>query len=467
MASAIEEWLDIEVKENTGLTDEEIMQSYAPDLWYETKRGNMELDENVFAEAFTEVNHLRYNNGLFYTKTGKATEELLSKDVWESLRDMGVKKDVERTTKKLVGAVKLAATVDRLTVDPNIIPFANGDFYVREWCFHYEEYGSYPYRLSVPLAFELQDTPNFQKWLHDLFMDEDIGVVQEYLGYCLIPTTRAQKALFLVGEGGAGKSVMGVILESILGDALLSTPNSQEFMQDKFKLPELEHRLVLYDDDLSSEALKDTGLYKKLITNTISLSADRKYGQPFKFQPYVKIVSCCNEMLGSIYDNTSGFYRRLLPILVKPVAEDFKPDLRFYDKIRAERRGIVQWALIGLRRLMEQNWVLSESKRSREYLQGKQELGNHFPQFMESVFEFGDGRTPTTEIIKTYKAWCAQNAFTPKGDTTLQKWLGDNAQRYGIKANHNVPAGNGKRVRGYSGLAIKKEWNYTGMIQLV
>jgi len=467
MATGIEEWLGIEVKECSTLSDDEIMQGYAQDMWYKDKKGVMQIDENVFAEAFTEVNHLRYNNGLFYTRNGKATEELLSRDVWESLRDFGIKRDVERTTKKMIGAVKLASTVPALTVNTNVIPFANGDMYVKEWCFHYDEYGSFPYRLSVPLSLELVDTPNFEKWLGDLFYPEDIPTVQEYLGYCLVPTTRAQKALFLVGEGGAGKSVMGVILESILGDALLSTPNSQEFMQDKFKLPELEHRLALYDDDLSSEALKDTGLYKKLITNTISLSADRKYGQPFKFQPYVKIVSCCNEILGSIYDNTSGFYRRLLPILVKPVAEDFKPDLRFYDKIRAERRGIVQWALIGLRRLMEQNWVLSESKRSREYLQGKQELGNHFPQFMESVFEFGDGRTPTTEIIKTYKAWCAQNAFTPKGDTTLQKWLGDNAQRYGITRSTNVPLSSGKRVRGFAGLSIKKEWNYDGMIQLV
>lgn len=467
MATGIEEWLGIEVKECSTLSDDEIMQGYAQDMWYKDKKGIMQIDENVFAEAFTEVNHLRYNNGLFYTRNGKATEELLSRDVWESLRDFGIKRDVERTTKKMIGAVKLASTVPALTVNTNVIPFANGDMYVKEWCFHYDEYGSFPYRLSVPLSLELVDTPNFEKWLGDLFYPEDIPTVQEYLGYCLVPTTRAQKALFLVGEGGAGKSVMGVILESILGDALLSTPNSQEFMQDKFKLPELEHRLALYDDDLSSEALKDTGLYKKLITNTIDLTADRKYGQPFKFKPYVKLVSCCNEMLSSIYDNTNGFYRRLLPILVKPVAADFKPDLQFYDKIRAEREGIVQWALVGLQRLAAQNWILSESVRSQDYLRGKQVLGNHFPDFMDAVFEFGDGKTPTTEILKVYKAWCKQNAFTPKSDTTLQKWLSDNETKYSIKRSTNIPVSGGKRVRGYTGLSVKKEWDYRGMIQLV
>ena len=137
-------------------------------------------------------------------------------------------------------------------------------------------------------------------------------MLQEYLGYCLVPTTKAQKALFLVGEGGAGKSVIGVILEELLGDALISTQSTQEFLQDKFKLPELEHKLVLYDDDLDSSALSETGLYKKLITNNISITADRKYGQPFKFTPHVKLVSCCNKMLIYLRQH-EWLYRRLCP----------------------------------------------------------------------------------------------------------------------------------------------------------
>ena len=129
---------------------------------------------------------------------------------------------------------------------------------------------------------------------------------------------------------------------------MLSTSNTQDFLNDKFKLPELENKLVLYDDDLDSKALEGTGFYKKLITNNVKLTVDRKYGQPFSFTPQVKLVCCCNEMLTSTYDQTDGFYRRLLPIRIKPKAQDFKPDLMFYDKIRTEVPNITLWALSGL-----------------------------------------------------------------------------------------------------------------------
>lgn len=445
----------------------EIIESYMPEMWYKDDKGKNRLNENAFAEAFREVNHLQYNNGLFYSRSGKVTEESLLRDVWESIRDIGVKQDVERITKKLMGAVKLASTVDGLYVDENLIPFSNGDFIVDKWEFRGDETSPSPYRLPTPLMLSFESTPNFNKWLNDLFYEDDIKVLQEYLGYCLVPTTKAQKALFLVGEGGAGKSVIGAILEELLGDALISTQSTQEFLQDKFKLPELEHKLVLYDDDLDDSALSGTGLYKKLITNNISITADRKYGQPFKFTPCAKLISCCNKMLTSIYDNTDGFYRRLLPILIKPISDDFKPDLHFYDKIRAESKGILQWALIGLRRLINNNWVLSESDRTKNYLNQHKSIGNHFPEFMESVFTFETERKISmTEIMSVYQVWCRQNACDARRPRVLQVWLSDNAEKYNIIKTNSVPR-NGKYVRGYERMAVKSKWENQGKISLV
>lgn len=459
--------LGVKVTITTPPSDAEIIESYMPEMWYKDDKGKNRLNENAFAEAFREVNHLQYNNGLFYSRSGKVTEELLLRDVWESIRDIGVKQDVERTTKKLMGAVKLASTVEGLYVDENLIPLANGDFIVDKWEFRGDETSPSPYRLPTPLMLSFESTPIFNKWLNDLFYEDDIKVLQEYLGYCLVPTTKAQKALFLVGAGGAGKSVIGAILEELLGDALISTQSTQEFLQDKFKLPELEHKLVLYDDDLDNSSLTGTGLYKKLITNNISITADRKYGQPFKFTPCVKLVSCCNKMLTSLYDNTDGFYRRLLPILIKPIAKDFVPDLHFYDKIRAESRGILQWSLVGLRRLIDNEWVLSESNRTKEYLSQKKSIGDHLPDFMEDVFEYDEtGSVTTAEVMSLYQVWCRRNACDSRKPRAVQIWLADNAEKYQVAKNNHIVRG-GKEVRGYSGIKCKEAWaNVSGKIQL-
>lgn len=41
--------------------------------------------------------------------------------------------------------------------------------------------------------------------------------MQEYLGYCLIPSTKGQKMLMLIGKGGEGKSRIGVVMNTIFG----------------------------------------------------------------------------------------------------------------------------------------------------------------------------------------------------------------------------------------------------------
>lgn len=460
------ESLDVSVEIKDELPEDIVEYGYGSSIWLDEKK--RVINESTFAKAFRDKNGLAYNNGLFYSYEGKVTEELVTKYVWESLDEINIGKDVARLTHKIVEAIKIASTVEKLHVDPNVIPFSDGNFYVREWAYKVHEYSPVPYRFTVALDLDFKQTPHFNKWLHDLFYDEDIPTIQEYLGYCLVPTTRAQKALFLLGEGGAGKSGLGVILQALLGDAIINIANTQEFLQDKFKLAELENKLVLYDDDLDSAALSETGLYKKLITNNLAITADRKYGQPFKFTPQVKLIACCNKMISSMYDNTSGFYRRLLPVIVKPIAPDFRPDKDFYTHLRAEAEHILPWALMGLARLMENNWVLSESARTKDYMTLKQSIDNPLPQFMSAVFDYNsEYRITTTEVMRVYEVWCRKNNYTPQKPRSVQLWLADNGARYGLTASQNIPTSDGKRVRGYWGMNIKKEWQSDGKIALI
>ena len=56
------------------------------------------------------------------------------------------------------------------------------------------------------------EASNPERWLtflHELLDDADIPTLQEYLGYCLIPSTKGQKMMLIVGKGGEGKSRIG------------------------------------------------------------------------------------------------------------------------------------------------------------------------------------------------------------------------------------------------------------------
>ena len=44
---------------------------------------------------------------------------------------------------------------------------------------------------------------------------DDITTLQEFMGYCLIPSTKAQAMMFIIGNGGEGKSRIGIIMKEI------------------------------------------------------------------------------------------------------------------------------------------------------------------------------------------------------------------------------------------------------------
>ena len=53
------------------------------------------------------------------------------------------------------------------------------------------------------------------RFLSNLLYPEDIPTLQEFLGYCLLPTTKGQKMLMLIGKGGEGKSQIGSVLACV------------------------------------------------------------------------------------------------------------------------------------------------------------------------------------------------------------------------------------------------------------
>ena len=64
------------------------------------------------------------------------------------------------------------------------------------------------------------EAPSPRRWLSflsDLLYLEDIPTLQEFIGYCLIPSNAGQRMLILKGSGGEGKSQIGAMLGSLFG----------------------------------------------------------------------------------------------------------------------------------------------------------------------------------------------------------------------------------------------------------
>ena len=430
------------------------------DIITEDKKGNRCINYKKFVDVFAKINNCVYCNGVFYNPDGVISAQSLRRDIANSLGDAGWTGRIDTPTNAIFLSLKDMYTVDELPVNEKVIPLANGDLHIgkEEWVFRLGEKKHSPYRLSVNYVPTEKPTPLFNKWLNDVFAPEDIPTVQEIMGYCLVPTTAAAEAFFIVGDGEAGKSGLGTILMGILGNASVSV-ETQQLVTKQFQIAEVEHKLLAYDDDLGSAALTETGLLKKLITADTPIRAERKYCDPHQFNSYCRILASANFMLSSLYDDSNGFFRRLHPILVKPKQPDRKIINKFYELIlEQEKEQIFKWALMGLRRVIANGWKISWSERSREYMKANKSNAVHFEDFFNETCEVAvNCDTTIAEIKKLYCKWCAENGTKEASDRRLSTWFADNAEKIGVRRSEHL-ARNGKRLRGYVGLKIKPEW---------
>ena len=112
--------------------------------------------------------------------------------------------------------MQIQRDVRELDSNPYIINVKNGLYNVLEdrLTQHDERYLS-TVQLNVNYT-PGADCPRFRQFLHESLSDDQVVLIQEMLGYFLIPVNRAQKSFVIVGEAGAGKSKLLLVLNDIL-----------------------------------------------------------------------------------------------------------------------------------------------------------------------------------------------------------------------------------------------------------
>ena len=200
-------------------------------------------------------------------------------------------------------------------------------------------------------------------FLHELLDEADIPTLQEYLGYCLIPSTKGQKMMLIVGKGGEGKSRIGLVLKRLMGDAA-SNGSVQKVENNRFARADLERRLLMIDDDMDMNALPKTNYIKTIVTAEAKLDLERKGVQSYQRDIYARFLCFGNGALTSLYDHSDGFFRRQLILTTKDKPTDRMDDPFLVEKMCAELEGILLWCLEGLHRLVQNDFRFTVSERA-------------------------------------------------------------------------------------------------------
>ena len=416
--------------------------------WFDGKK----INEALFCEEFLRDHPMICVHDTFFNTEGRVSDESqLKKDILNRIAPC-VTSGLARRVNNLLDVLRVTCSADPLPAETDRIHLANGTLYLngafdpsKGFCLN---------RLPVRYNPEAPAPVKWLSFLRDLLEPEDIPTLQEYIGYCLIPSTKGQKMLIITGRGGEGKSRIGLVLRALLGDSM-NTGSIAKVETNPFARADLEHQLLMVDDDMKLEALPQTNNIKSIVTAELPMDLEKKGKQSYQARLFVRFLGLGNGSLQSLYDRSVGFFRRQIILTAKERDANRRDDPFIAEKMCAEAEGIFLWALEGLRRLIANDYRFTVSERARENMRAAVADGNNVIDFLrsEGYIRFkADYEASTKHLYDVYHQWCEDNAAPPLTPKSFSTNLKQNAAVYRLEYTNKVHIGNGRYARGFLGI---------------
>ena len=415
--------------------------------WFDGKK----MNEILFCQEFLREHPMVCVKGSFFTVERRITDEReLKKLIFDKLK-VYVRTGIARKLDSLLEVLRAEAFAEDFAAETDRIHVANGTLFL-DGRFT-EEKVFCRNRLTVAYDPDAHEPARWLQFVSELLDVDDIPTLQEYMGYCLIPTTKAQKMLMIVGKGGEGKSRIGVVMRAIFGDSM-ANGNLTKVETNRFARADLEHMLVMVDDDMKLEALPQTNYIKTIITAELPLDLEKKSQQSYQGELYCRFLGFGNGSLKALYDRSEGFFRRQIILTTKHKDKNRIDDPFLSEKLCGEIEGIFLWALEGLHRLQANDYRFTISARSRENMQESMTESNNVIEFLKSEGYIGfkaDFDISSQRLYELYVLWCEDNADKPLSTRSFCLQMAALAAEYNLEPTNKVNA-HGRQVRGYIGI---------------
>jgi P4 family phage/plasmid primase-like protien len=228
--------------------------------------------------------------------------------------------------------------------------------------------------------------------------------LEEYLGYCLTPDTSLEKAVWLLGEPGSGRSTFIEPIEAMFGER--STVVSLRAMTERFGLSNIPGKMLLLAREQPSGYLPSTDILNSIISGE-SLDIDVKNKQPFKYKPTAKILWAMNN-LPAVRGVNEGLFRRVYVVSWAAPIKNPDPRLKAY-LIERELAGIFNGAVRGLARLRKRGKFDPPSsvvEATKEF----EEDSDLLEIFIEDKCRVGDEEEHLAEPMhNAFLRWCERS----------------------------------------------------------
>ena len=267
-----------------------------------------------------------------------------------------------------------------------------------------------PHRAEDYLTYKLNydydenaSCPRWNSFLDEMLPDETHQLLlHQYIGYAFTNHLKLEKALFLYGDGGNGKSVVQEVMTELLGKENTSSVSIGKLTKDPNTIILIEGKLLNYCSE--NEKTLDPTMFKTLVSGEPVLGK-KLYSDVRTVTNYAKLMFNLNS-LPNIKDESKSFIRRLLILKFDKKPKNIDPELHF-KIIDDELDGIFNRVLSALTVLLQDKKFVYY-KELDETLNQYETENDVVQQFIDEVHEKGlpNGPTKVSEIYNFYEYFC-------------------------------------------------------------
>jgi putative DNA primase/helicase len=251
-------------------------------------------------------------------------------------------------------------------------------------------------------------------FVREVFPPDAYELAYELPGHLMIPDTRPERGTLFLGGGANGKSTYLAVIEAFLGgsDNVSAVP-LQALDSNRFAAAGLYGKLANIVADLDADLIKSSAKFKAIVSGD-TISAERKYGAPFSFRPYARLLFSANEPPPT-HDTSYAYFRRwlIVPFEATFTGSRRDPDLRAKLTTPQQLSGLLNRALEGLYRLgKEGDFSRSETLESAAH-EFRTAVDSAAAFVAEECLVAASLRSARPRLYEAYKQWCDKVTRSP------------------------------------------------------
>ncbi len=296
----------------------------------------------------------------------------------------------------------------------------------------------------------------FRKFIDDAIGDDKDTQKElaKFVGLCLSDIRDLKYAFFLYGASNTGKTTLINAIKNVIGESQCSSLSFSQ-LSNEFAISYLYGRRLNASAEISGVSTTKLDVLKSLSGND-AVMGSYKYKDSFQFNNRCLLVFACNVMPKVDYMELQSFASRMIIFPFKHVVDRDDWNKNFNHRLQEDIRGIIDFAIKGLRHLHDDNYQIKETAVMEECKNDYAALYDSFSVFCDKRLKASPKESITSaDIEKHYSQFCENYGYDVLKPNQWSQILKRRFNCKSIFISVETDSDKPKRLRGYKGVALK------------